>query len=84
MKFESKFGIGEVCGYNEDARRGTERMDEILVKVVGITFDINGDTSSTVEHIGSQLGMQRFTAAGSMLNGDPDFNQETGYSEEQL
>ena len=78
MKFESKFGIGEICGYNEDARRGDRKMDDVLVRVVSITFDINGDCTHLVEHIGSSFGVQRFPAAVYLLHGDPDFDQAAG------
>lgn len=90
MKFESEFGLGEICIYNEYAvRKGTKTGDEImpdiLVKIVGITFDMNREVCHTVEHIGSQFGMQRFTAAVTMLTGDPDFDQEKGeYPEDRL
>ena len=78
MNFESKFGLGEICGYNEDARRGDRVMDDILVKVVEIRFDIDGQCNYVVEHIGSSFGLQRFPAAASALSGDPDFNQDAG------
>ena len=78
MKFESEFGIGEICVYNENARRGDKVMDDILVKVVEIHFDIDGQCNYTVEHISSSFGLQRFPAAKTSLHGDPDFNQELG------
>lgn len=79
MKFETEFGLGEICGYNEDARRGdSKKMDDLLVKVVSITFDIDGQINYMVEHIGSMYGMQRFGAAAGLLNGDPAYNQEAG------
>ncbi len=78
MKFESKFGLGEICGYNEDAKKGDKTMPDILVKVVQIVFDCDGQCNYTVEHIGSQFGIQRFMAAKSMLVGDPAFDQELG------
>lgn len=78
MKFETQFGLGEICGYNENASRGDKTMPDILVKVVGITFDIDGQCNYTVEHIGNMFGMQRFGAAIASLNGDPEFDQEEG------
>jgi hypothetical protein len=77
MKFESKIGLGEICGYNENAGRGNRRMEDILVKVVAVCFDNNG-VHYTCEHIGKAFGVQRFPAYENQLNGDPDFDQETG------
>lgn len=77
MKFESKIGLGEICGYNESAERGLRRMEDILVKVVAVTFDNNG-VHYVCEHIGKAFGVQRFSAYESQLVGDPDFNQTEG------
>lgn len=77
MKFESKIGIGEICGYNENPLRGLRRMEDILVKVVAITFD-SGGAHYTCEHIGKAFGVQRFSAYENQLNGDPDFDQTEG------
>lgn len=76
MKFESKIGVGEICGYNENAG-SSRRMEDILVKVVAVSFDSNG-THYTCEHIGKAFGVQRFSAYENQLSGDPDFNQESG------
>lgn len=78
MKFESKIGIGEICGYNEDATRGDRRMEDILVKVIAVTFATGGDIGYTVEHIGSRFGVQRFTCNECQLSGDPAFDQNLG------
>lgn len=82
MKFETKIGLGEICGYNEDAYRkpNTEgkAMPDILVKVIAVTFDLDGKVSYTVEHIGQQFGVQRFHAVECQLTGDPEFDQESG------
>jgi len=32
----------------------------------------------TVEHVSGQLGLQRFTADGGSLIGDPDYDQVAG------
>ncbi|MES9841197.1 MAG: hypothetical protein ABW134_11645 [Candidatus Thiodiazotropha endolucinida] len=77
MNFESKIGIGEICGYNEEARRGNRRMEDVLVKVVAVTFDSMG-VHYTCEHIGGGFGVQRFTCYEPQLHGDPDFDQESG------
>jgi hypothetical protein len=78
MKFKSEFGLGEICEYNEGARRGTKALPDILVKVVAITFDIDGQCNYMVEHIGCAFGVQRFMAAKSMLTNDPAFDQNLG------
>jgi hypothetical protein len=78
MKFESKIGIGEICGYNENASRGGRLMDDVLVKVVAVTFAPGGDSGYTVEHIGPAFGVQRFVCQECQLNGDPDFDQAAG------
>ena len=78
MKFESEFGLGEVCIYNADAKRGDSEMRELLVKVVFVTFDLDGSVTYMVEQIGRN-GMQRFNTTGANLTGDPDFDQENGY-----
>ena len=78
MKFESKFGIGEICGYNENAFRGTKKMDDTLVKIVAVNFDIDGHVSYVIEQSGGLFGIQRIQSSETMLNGDPDFDQEAG------
>lgn len=91
MKFESKYGVGEICIYNDEAAyrpnspANTKQMPDVLVKIVCIAFDIDGSSNYTVEHIGNQFGMQRFSAGETLLTGDPDFDQETGlYAPEKL
>ena len=77
MKFEAEFGTGEICGYNEHARRGDKRMEDVLVKVVAIIF--TADTVRyEVEHIGSYFGVQRFLVEPGALHGDPGFDQDLG------
>ena len=78
MKFESDFGLGEICTYNKGARHGENALYEMFVKVVFVTFDLDGSVTYMVEHIG-QYGMQRFNTTGANLTGDPDFDQENGY-----
>ena len=78
MKFESRFGIGEICGYNEGAHRGDKRMDDILVKVIAVAFESDGIIVMHVEHIGSAFGVQRFVCSESALFGDPAFDQTHG------
>ena len=83
MKFKSEFGLKEICIYNENATRGDKSMPDILVKIVAVVFDVDGQTNYTVEHIGSHFGVQRFGAAAASLTGDPIFDQDKGaYPEE--
>ena len=76
MKFESKFGIGEIVAY-EPHRRNGKPNDELLA-VQGIQFGMNNH----VDYI------CRYPRTGvivvfkeSQLIGDPDFDQEKGYEE---
>jgi hypothetical protein len=77
MKFESKFGIGEIVAYEPHQRSDNEyRINDALLEVQGIYFGMDGK----IEYI------CRYPATGmtagfseSQLIGDPDFNQETGY-----
>lgn len=81
MKFESEFGLGEICRYNQadNAREaGGRSLLELMVKVVFVTFDQTGDCTYMVEHAGHSFGMQRFNTTGESLTGDPDFDQEIG------
>ncbi len=87
MKFESKFGLGEICVYNEDQFRGNSinnrRMTDLLVKVVAVTFDMDGNATYTVELANDKIGIQRINVHEASLTGDPAFDQETGsYSTE--
>ena len=78
MKFESNFGIGEVCIYNENAKRDDRQMDDLLVKILAITFGAQNEVVFTVESTSIKVGIQRITCGLDQLTGDPDFNQETG------
>ena len=78
MKFESKHGLGEICGYNEGATRGDKRMNDLLVKIISATFDLGGDIHYMVEHVTLSRGVQRFPATAAMLTGDPDYDQDAG------
>lgn len=73
MKFESKFGLGEIVSYTRE-RDGKISHDELL-EVVGIGFQKDGTTTYAVR--GYRGVLMHFEE--SELEGDPDFDQETGY-----
>jgi hypothetical protein len=79
MKFETEYGLGEICGYGKIEHRDTDaRMDDLLVKIIAITIDEIGQISYLVESTTTQYGMQRFYTIGKNLDGDPDYDQEAG------
>lgn len=77
MKFESKFGIGEIVAYEPHQRNDKEYTpNDALLEVQGVYFGMDGK----IEYI------CRYPATGvttgfseCQLIGDPDFSQETGY-----
>ena len=71
MKFETKFGLGEIVYYT---RRGhkTAKHDEFL-EVVAIAFDKNGVSY----HCRYPQGITAAFAEGELI-GDPDFDQDKG------
>lgn len=72
MKFESKLGIGEiVC---REVYKGDKLVADELYEVVGIGFD-STEITITVRHRSGQLMVFKECE----LEGDPEFNQETGY-----
>lgn len=76
MKFESKFGIGEICLINATEREG-RKVPELMVKVAGVIF--GGDTTTyEVENITTSKHIQYFRMPENQLVGDPDFDQEAG------
>ena len=80
MKFESKFGIGEICAVND--KESARKMRDELVKILHVTFSKAG-ALYTCEWFAASGIMQRAQFEEWELTGDPDFNQETGsYNEE--
>lgn len=77
MKFESKYGIGEIVSYEPHQRTDKEFIpNDALLEVQGVFFGMDGK----IEYV------CRYPATGlttgfseSQLIGDPEFNQETGY-----
>ena len=80
MKFESKYGLGEICLVNmQEAQPNMERMlPELMVKVLAVTFEVDGRWFYTVEHIDNNRKIGRFTMPETEMTGDPDYDQETG------
>ena len=77
MKFQSKFGLGEICVYDPTGRR-SEKVNDLLVKVVQVVFEVGGTVGYTVEFKASNGTIQRILVHESSLEGDPEFNQEVG------
>lgn len=80
MKFESKFGVGEIVAYEPRQREDKEsRCEDALMEVQGIYFGMDGKIEYICRYPSSGV------TAGfseSQLIGDPDFSQETGYADE--
>lgn len=83
MKFESKFGLDEVLVYNESEVRGNRSMPDQLVKVINVSFNLGGEVTYLCEYVSNQGVIHRITLHESLLTGDPDFDQETGYPSEE-
>lgn len=83
MKFESKFGLGEVCIYNDksnatyNSRR--EKYPDCLVKVIGVHFEFGSDEPNYSVELPTTTGaIQVLRVNGCSLVGDGDFDQEAG------
>ena len=80
MKFESKFGIGEIVAYEPHIRGGTEYPPlDALLEVQGIYFGMSGKIEYICRYPASGVTV---AFDGSQLIGDPDYCQETGYQKE--
>jgi len=71
MKFETKFGLGEIVYYTRLGHK-TAKHDEFL-EVVGIVFDKNGVSY----HCRYPQGITAVFAEEELI-GDPDFDQDKG------
>lgn len=83
MKFESKFGVGEVCIYNHESSHNPDGVDkrtmpDELVKIIGVFFDLDGGVTYHGELMTKSAGIQRLQIHEGMLLGDDDFDQEEG------
>lgn len=76
MKFESKFGVGEIViiGSNIQARR--DRGTDYLGEVIAVIFE--KESTGYLVDVQTPKGPQRGQYNESSLVGDPDFNQDTG------
>ena len=75
MKFESKFGLGEIV-VTQQKVRGDRINQDIIGEVIGISFFPKCPVGYTVR-IGGTGQAHNFLE--SELIGDPTFDQETGY-----
>lgn len=73
MKFESKFGIGEIVSTRQIIRSGRIRPDELL-EVIGVVFS----KDKTPIYACRLPNMLPAYFDEHELTGDPTFNQETG------
>ena len=72
MKFESKFGIGEVVGNN--IRKGGKLISSELYEVISIVFD----ASSSVIYCRNASSGIVVPFKEHELSGDADYSQEQG------
>lgn len=83
MKFESKFGIDEICIH--DPFRGRDKEGsaprDLLVKVVAIQFN-SAATTYICENILNNGHVEFLHCNESDLIGDPDFDHEKGAYQE--
>jgi hypothetical protein len=79
MKFESKFGIGEIVIYrtHERADKSKNCPNGALLEVQGIYFGMDGETVYSCRYIGTGVTVG---FSESQLVGDPEFNQDSGYN----
>lgn len=77
MKFESKFGIGEIVIYEPHHRTDKDYTpNDALLEVQAVLFGLDGK----VDYICRYPATGLTTAfSESQLIGDTNFNQETGY-----
>lgn len=81
MKFESKYGLGEICVYGgKQSPNESRQMRDQLVKIVSINFYLGSSTGYTVEYVADGV-IERIQVLEDMLEGDPDFDQDNGYVE---
>lgn len=84
MKFESKFGVGEICIVNEKTyqyppNNRDRYTGERLVKIVSVIFSAgNPNPRYMVEMPLKCGGVQHAYANEGELTGDPEFDQDAG------
>jgi tRNA G37 N-methylase Trm5 len=79
MKFETKFGIGEICIHDPFAGRDKESSPprDLLVKVVAIQIN-NAAITYICENILTNGHVEYINCHEKDLIGDPEFDQEKG------
>jgi uncharacterized protein YfaT (DUF1175 family) len=82
--FESKLGLGEICCYFDSPTEQKKGMEDFFVKVVEISFKMDGPPQYLVEHMTKNAGLQRFVATESLLGSDPDYDHDLGGYPEDL
>lgn len=73
MKFESKFGLGEVVEFQ--SKKATNHEFQTMMEVQGIYFNIDGSAQYICRFPNGSVS----ACYESQLVGDHDFSQETGY-----
>lgn len=77
MRFESKFGIGEIVAYEPHERADKEyRPNDSLLEVQAVIFGMDGKVDYLCRYptTGVTVGFSE-----SQLVGDPDFDPKCGY-----
>ena len=76
MKFESKFGIGEIVSYEPRQRSDKEfTPNEALLEVQGIYFGMDGKIEYVCRY--PATGVTAGFSEGQLI-GDPEYMQDTG------
>ena len=82
MKFESKFGLGEIVIINNKDELSYEsrriKLPELVAKVVAVIFELDGRIKYGIEIITKDHLVQHKYAYECELLGDPDYNQDLG------
>jgi len=78
MKFESKYGVNEICGYNEQKCDFGRSIPDVLVKIIGVIFETDGRVTYSLEYVTNNMEVKRLVCPESHLTGDPAFDQNAG------
>lgn len=85
MKFKTTLGLGEICLYNmapesaASSRKDIAPMNSLMVKIVAIGFNMaRAGPEYIVENILTTGEVTHFSCSASQLEGDPEYDQETG------
>lgn len=75
MKFESKFGLGEIVTH--EMKNATEVVGDFLMEIVGIQIDRDKKFMYICRHTASDGGQVALYHESELI-GDPDFDQDAG------